>query len=397
VITTDGDFHRDHRRLFQPAFSKARVDSYADFIVQYTQERTDRWRAGEEIDFVQHMQSLILRIIMKILVGADVEGENADFEVQELIEKVLDQPSGLLEGILNMRVDLPVTPYGKRMAALRKADAYVYRMIDRRRAEGRDAGDVLSMLLRAHEERGDEWTMQHVRDELVALISAGYETTTNSVAWTFYLLGRHPDVLRQLLRELEVVLGGRPARPEDLPRLEYLDCVVKESMRLFPSAWTQGRYAVEAFELDGYRFPAGTMIMFSQWVLHRLPDVWGDADAFRPDRWAGLAGDELRWTYFPFGRGSRICMGAALAELEIRLILVTILQRYVPVLLKGGPLEPLPLITLRPAGGLAISLAPATGVSEPLRSDNAAPVVASASEVGDNRSVTPDTKRQAKG
>ena len=398
VITTDGDFHRDHRRLFQPAFSKARVDGYAGFIVQYTQERIEHWRAGEEIDFVQHMQSLILRIIMKILVDADVERENADFEVQELIEKVLEQPSGLLEGILNLQVDLPVTLYGKRMAALRKADAYVYSLIERRRDEGRDAGDILSMLLRAHEERGEDWTMQRVRDELVALISAGYETTTNSIAWTFYLLGRYPGVVEQLVRELEIVLGGRAPRSEDLPRLTYLDCVVKESMRLYPSAWTQGRHTVESFELDGYRFPAGTMIMFSQWVLHRLPDVWEDSDAFRPDRWTESTGNEmLRWTYFPFGRGSRICIGAALAELEIRLILATILQRYVPVLVRRDALEPLPLITLRLTGGLPISLATTASFRRTRQLGNVAPTVASASEVRENRAVKAEREGRVRG
>jgi cytochrome P450 len=358
LITTDGDVFRDHRRLLQPAFSKARVSFYADLIVECTQERLGHWRVGAEIDFVQQMQSLILRILMKILVGVDVERESGDFEVTGLIERVLEQTAGLLDGVLNVRVDLPVTPYGKRMAAVRNADAYLYGLIERRRAEKSDAGDVLSMLLEAHEEWSDSWTIQHVRDELIAAIAGGYETTTNSIAWTFYLLARYPDALEQLLRELDTVLAGRPPRPDNLPHLSYLDRVVKESMRLYPAAWTLGRRAENAFELDGYRFPAGTLIMFSQWVLHRLPDVWEDADAFRPDRWNGLAGDPmLRWAYFPFGRGSRMCIGASLAELEIRLILATILQRYVPAVAREDRLEPLPLITLWPTGGLPLTLA----------------------------------------
>ena len=222
--------------------------------------------------------------------------------------------------------------------------------------------------------------------------------TTNSIAWTFYLLGRYPGVVEQLVRELEIVLGGRAPRSEDLPRLTYLDCVVKESMRLYPSAWTQGRHTVESFELDGYRFPAGTMIMFSQWVLHRLPDVWEDSDAFRPDRWTESTGNEmLRWTYFPFGRGSRICIGAALAELEIRLILATILQRYVPVLVRRDALEPLPLITLRLTGGLPISLATTASFRRTRQLGNVAPTVASASEVRENRAVKAEREGRVRG
>jgi cytochrome P450 len=200
---------------------------------------------------------------------------------------------------------------------------------------------------------------QQVRDELVALTAAGHETTTNSMAWTFYLLSEHPAVLKRVLDELEIVLAGRDPRADDLPRLTYLDSVVKESMRLYPSAWTQGRQAVEAFDLDGYHFPAGVRVMFSQWVLHRLPDVWGDPEVFRPERWDPPDGQKMpQWAYFPFGGGSRICMGMPLAQLQIRLVLATILQHYVPHLVPGHPVVPLPLITLRLKQGLRVRLEP---------------------------------------
>ena len=200
-------------------------------------------------------------------------------------------------------------------------------------------------------------TKQHVRDELMALAAAGHETTTNTLAWTFYLLSEHPPILQRVLAELETVLAGRAACVDDLPQLTELDQVVKESMRLYPSAWTQGRQAVEAFDLDGYHLPAGTIMMFSQWVLHRLPDVWGDPQVFRPERWDPHHGQKVpQWAYFPFGAGSRICMGMPLAQLQIRLVLATILQRYTPRLLVGHPVVPLPLITLRLKQGLRVRL-----------------------------------------
>jgi cytochrome P450 len=358
LLTTDGDFHRWHRRLLQPAFSKRRVENYAELIVHYTRETVERWQPGAEVDIAHDMQALILRMIMKILVDIDLVEQ--DTEVGQIIDAVLGQPVGLLEGLLNFQIDLPITPYGKRMAAMRNGNTYIYNLIDQRLADMRDVGDILSILLQAQEkDDADAVTKRQVRDELVSLLAAGHETTTNTLAWTFYLLSEHPAVLERVLAELQAVLAGRDPQVDDLPKLVYCDWVIKESMRLYPSAWTQGRQAVEAFDLDGYHFPAGTMLMFSQWVLHRLPDIWGDPEVFRPERWDPVHEQKVpQWSYFPFGGGSRICMGMSLAQLQVRLVLAVILQRYVPRLLPDHPVVPLPLITLRVKGGLYMKLEP---------------------------------------
>jgi len=316
----------------------------------------DRWQPGGEIDIADDMQALILRTIMKILVDIDVVKQ--DSALEQIIDAVLEQPVGLLEGLLNVQIDLPITPYGKRMAAMRKGDAYIYNLINQRLADRQDRGDILSILLQAQDSNdGEALTRQQVRDELVSLLAAGHETTTNTLTWTFYLLSEHPTVLKKVLTELQTVLAGRHPQVDDLPQLVYLDCVIKESMRLYPAAWTQGRQAVEAFDLDGYHFPAGTMLMFSQWVLHRLPDIWGDPEVFCPERWDPIDGQKVpQWAYFPFGGGSRMCMGTSLAQLEIRLVLATILQHYVPHVLSHHSVVPLPLITLRSKYGLPVRL-----------------------------------------
>ena len=360
LLTTDGDFHHRHRRLLQPAFSKRRVEHHADMIVQYARETVERWQPGAEIDIAHYMQALILRLTMKILVNIDMLNQN--IESSKIIDDLLGHPIGIFEGLSNLQIDLPFTPYGQRTAAKRKADAFIYNLIDQRLADKRDVGDILSILLQADDRNdGDAMTRQQVRDELISLIAAGHETTANMLTWTFYLLSEHPVVLRRVLAELETVLAGRDPQLDDLPQLTYLDWVVKESMRLYPSAWTQGRRAVEAFDLDGYHFPPGTLIMFSQWVLHRLPDIWGDPGMFRPERWDPVNGQKVpQWAYFPFGGGSRICIGMPFAQLQIPLVLATILRHYIPRVVPGHPVTPLPLITLRLKHGLHVRLEPTT-------------------------------------
>src|SRR5262249_52893241 len=158
------------------------------------------------------------------------------------------------------------------------------------------------------------------------LFAAGHETTANALSWAFFLLSQQPRIMERLQDELRIVLAGRAPTVDDLPRLQYLDWVVLEAMRLYPPAWTQGRYAQEPFVLEGYAFPAGTLVLFSQWVIHHLPEIWGDPSTFRPERWNPANAQKLpQGAYFPFGIGARTCIGKPFAELEARLLLATIL------------------------------------------------------------------------
>jgi cytochrome P450 len=372
LLTTDGEFHDRHRQLMQGAFSRSRMERHADLIVRYTREALQRWPVEAEMDLAPEVQALVLRITAKILVDVDVAGT----ELGRIIEGVFEQPVGLFEALLNLPIDLPFTPYRRRAALIREADDFTYAIIDRRRADGRDASDILSIMLHAREDTsGSALTRREIRDELVSLVGAGYETTTNTLLWTFYLLACHPRILDTVLGELRAVLGERDPEVADLARLTYLDWIVKESMRLYPSAWTQGRQAVDDFDLDGYHFPAGTLFMFSQWVLHRLPDMWGDPGVFRPERWAPGNGEKTqRASYFPFGLGPRSCLGLALAQLETRLILATILRRLIPELAPNHRVEPQPLLTLRLKHGLKVRMMPAqeraNPVSAPLSASN---------------------------
>lgn len=356
LLTIDGEAHREQRRLVQSAFHKKRVEGYADVMVQYTQEMLKGWYAGQRLDMAREMQELTLRIVGMCLFHVDIADQVNEFG--QAFTDMIGNPIGLLEGFLNVRIDQPFTAYGKRMAAKRKVDAFIYELIALRRARGRDMGDVLSMLLAAEDEEHG-LTNTQLRDHIMTFVAAGHETTANALAFTFYLLSTNPHVREKLLAELKTVLDGRTPTLDDLPNLPYTEWVLNESMRLYPPAWTIGRHAIEAFELDGVHFPAGTMVMFSQWVHHRLPHIWGDPEVFRPERWDPVNGQKVpAWSYFPFGGGPRICIGMPFAQLEAKLLLAMILQKFIPVVPTNYRMELNALITLRPKHGLPVTLLP---------------------------------------
>src|SRR5581483_1976108 len=234
--------------------------SYAGVMVQHTEEMLKSWQVGKQIDVSHEMQTLTLGIVARCLFNIDLATEVN--ELGAAFNTMIANPAGLLENFLNIHIDQPFTTYGRRKVAIRKMDEFIYELIERRRAEGRDEGDVLSMLLTAQDE-ADKLTDTQVRDHTMTFIAAGHETTANALSWTFYLLSEHPEVREKLLNELHTVLSGQAPTLEDLPKLPYLEWVLNESMRLYPPAWTQGRRSIEAFELDGVQLPAGTMLMFS--------------------------------------------------------------------------------------------------------------------------------------
>jgi cytochrome P450 len=358
LLTSDGDFHRQQRRLVQPAFHKHRVENYADIMVQMTQEMLEEWQPESEMNIAQAMQYLTLRIIAKALFNLDSRAvaSKLGHAFDEVISHSRRRPG--IQGRIGL--ELPFSAYGKAMAGKRTLDTFVYDLIAQRRAEGRDTGDVLSMLLSAQDE-GNTMTDKQVHDQVLTFIAAGHETAQNTLSWTFYQLSQHPEVREKLLSELQTVLDGRTPTVDDLAHLPYLEWVINESWRVLPPAWTQGRRAIEEIELDGYHFPVGTFFIVSQWVLHHLPDIWGDPEAFRPERWDPASGQKVpQGAYFPFGAGPRMCIGMPFAQMETKLLLATILQKYTPRLVPGFPVVLQPRVTLRPKYGMRMILEPTT-------------------------------------
>ena len=229
------------------------------------------------------------------------------------------------------------------------------RMIAERRKTGEDRKDLLSMLLRAQDPEGDGkgMTDRQVRDEAMTLFLAGHETTANALTWTWYLLAQNPEVERKLQAEVDKVLGDKLPTLEDLPRLNYVERVFAEALRLYPPGWILDYQAVETFELNGTSIPKGALLVMSQYVIHRDPRYYPDPERFDPDRWTPEAkAARPRFSFFPFGGGPRGCIGEPFAWMEAVFTISILARQWQARLVPGYRVEIQPTVTLRPKNGV---------------------------------------------
>jgi cytochrome P450 len=231
-------------------------------------------------------------------------------------------------------------------------------MIDERRAGGADRGDLLSMLLLARDDEGDGGAMsdEQVRDEAMTILLAGHETTANALAWTWDLLGRHPDAERQVHAEVDA-LGSAPLGMTDVARLPYTRMVLAESMRLYPPAWVIGYRALEPCTVAGWDVPARALCAMSQFIVHRDARWFPDPERFAPERWtAERQAERPRFAYFPFGGGPRQCIGEQFAWTEGVLAIAEIARRWRVRPTRATIADPYPVFTLRPKDGVPARL-----------------------------------------
>lgn len=358
LLTSEGELHQRQRRLAQPAFHRDRIAHYAAVMVERAAATRDAWRAGETLDIHQEMMRLTLSVVAKTLFDAEVEGEAG--EIGRALTSLIDLFPALMNPLSTYLRNLPVPSTLRFRKAIKRLDRTIYGIIEERRASGEDRGDLLSMLLLAQDDEGDGGGMtdRQVRDEAMTLFLAGHETTANALAWTFYLLAQHPDVAGEIQRVIDAVLGDRLPTAADYPRLQYVEMVLAESMRLYPPAWAVSRLAVEDVDVGGWRVPRDAVVVASQAVTHRDPRWWPEPDRFDPRRFAPDAKlARPKFAYFPFGGGTRVCIGEGFAWMEGVLLLATLAQRW-RMELVSRDVEPKATITLRPKGGIRVRLSP---------------------------------------
>jgi cytochrome P450 len=354
LLTSEGDFWRQQRRLINPSFQRSQVQNYADVMVAYTRRLVDTWRTGSTCIISDEMMRLTLAIIAKTLFDVDIDQEARD--TGPILGSVLDYFGDPLNSlVLPSWVPTPSNLRFRR--AVRSLDTLIARLIEQRRSGAEEGRELLSRLLAAQDEDGSRMTEQQLRDELITLGFAGHKTTAAALTYCFYLLAQSPEMDAQLAAEVREVLGDRPPTADDVPKLPFTEWVVKEALRLYPPSWGIGREALTDVEVGGFHVPKGTQLLLMQWIVHRDARWFPEPEVFRPQRWENDLESRLpRCAYFPFGDGPRVCIGGHFAMLEAVLILATIAQRYRLELVPGQRFRLIPSITLWPKPGIRMMI-----------------------------------------
>jgi len=348
LLSSSNEDHPRQRKRLAPVFAPKRIALYAETMTTIARAFTDALADGQTFELTEAMMALTLEVVGKTLFDADVTGDAS--EVGEAVTTAMEVTMSQMGSVLPIPPVIPTPANLRYRRAVARLDAVIYRIIEDRRRDGRDHGDVLSVLLATRDEAdGTAMTDRQVRDEAMTLFTAGHETTANALAWTFYLLARNPDIRARLEAELDR-LGG-PPRYADLPNLPYALAVLKEAMRLYPPAYMLGRRALGQVLLGDHVVPRGAIVILNVIGMHHDPALFPEPERFEPERF--LDDREVpRGAYLPFGAGPRVCIGNHFAIMEAHLLLATIARRVRLEIDAATAVGYEPLITLRPARGL---------------------------------------------
>lgn len=338
LLTLDGADHLRQRRLLLPSFHGERMQTYASVMTEATEACIDTWPMHRPFVLHPMMQSITLDVIMRTVFGVDRQ-DTLRGRLVELLDIATNRWL-LLPGVLG--IDPFKVPWMRLATLKRRVDDALYSIIKERRSRPTHGPDVLSMMLDAKDEHGDGMSDVEVRDELVTLLLAGHETTATALAWTFDRLLAHPAALERLRDELA---SGRD---------DYLDGVIRETLRMRPIVPLIGRVVAKPFQLGPWSLPVGTRVAPSIYLAGQRPDAYPDPHLFKPERWLGVKPDPYTW--LPFGGGTRRCIGMAFAQLEIRLVVQAIVMRT-RMHRAGPPARAVRRgITLAPADGTRVVL-----------------------------------------
>jgi cytochrome P450 len=342
LLTNEEPIHLRHRRMMQPPFHKARLDGYAEQMSILARTSVSSWRRGTTINIAPEMMRLTLLIVARTLFGTDADRHTE--QIAESMEIAIDRIERTMLPGLDRLDSVPLPYWRKFREAADQLAEIAEDLIAERRRRGVDGDDLLGLLLALRDEDGSAFTDDEVRDEALTLILSGHETTANALTWAFSWLGTRPDVYEALREEAlrqEWVIGSTPATVADVMGTEIAGQVVAESLRMAPPVWVAPRRALRDLDVAGVAVPAGAHVLISQYVTHRDPTYFPDPHRWEPSRWTPQLHSSLpRGAYFPFGAGTRKCLGDQFALLEARIILLHAAAQH--RLLPTDSLHPIP-------------------------------------------------------
>ena len=355
LLTSDGDYWLQQRRLIQPGFHRQKLEGLSaimvreidDFIIDFNKHIAE----NNEIDISKEMMRLTFKVVSKSLFHTGLsenELDRVDYVITTLQHEIIQQ---IRKPFLK-----PWFYFSGSIARCNRlkdeVDSIIFRVIRERQESGESHDDMLDMLINTrYEDTGKGMTLQQLRDESLILFLAGHETSANALTWTWYLLSQHPEVKKKVVDEVERVVGDGQPGFQHVPKLIYTKQVIDESMRLFPPAWIIDRLSIEEDQLNEYYVPPNTMVNIFVWGVHRDPDLWPDPEKFDPERFhPDHPQIKHPFAYFPFGGGPRMCIGKSFAFMEMQLILAKMIREYDFQLVPGQEIKTDPLVTLRPLG-----------------------------------------------
>lgn len=354
MVVSDGADHRRRRSLVQPAFAYRRLQRYVPVMLDEIHRMIDRWVPGETVDAFADVRSCIRRIAIRSLFGQRLQAHTDEIgrDLQVALNYINRSP------FLRFDHDVPGTAYRRAMVARGRVVDIVNAEIAKRRAEPDDRGDVLDSLLGSCTHSGERLDDVEVRDQVISLIASGYDSSSSAAGWAIHALLTHPEIHARVRAEVVRVAGDDELNHENLESMQYLGWTIKEILRLYTPGVLTGRTCVESFPFGGHTVPRGTKVLYSQYVTHRMPELWDEPEVFRPERWDESAPDyrePVPYSWVPFGGGHRHCIGFTFAELELRALIAELVRRTELSGL-GVPIEPTGVATMWPRGGVPVTV-----------------------------------------
>jgi cytochrome P450 len=342
LLTAEGADHLRQRRTLQPAFHKRRLEGYARTMVDCSESLSRRVVDGQLFDAHKAMMDLALGIVSRTVLGANLEAHHS--RIGEALERVLGQFGLLTMPFFELFQHLPLPPMRRFRQSRDELFAVVDEIVDLH-ARGQTSPDCMLSLLEHVEP-------VRVKDEVLTMLLAGHETTANLLTFAIDLLARHPGQAEPFYREVRTLLNGRRAEVSDYNMLTVTRRVIQEALRLYPPAWVVGRRTLGGVDIGPYRAPADTLLLAPQCVIQRDDRHFPNPHDFLPERW--LSADPEPYAFFPFGGGTRMCIGEGFARMEAVLALATLARDWTFHTVNSGPPLLSTGITLRPRHGLPI-------------------------------------------